>query len=127
MRSSVPCNNCIDSFSLLDIQVVSLMREYCISLVCQVDFADRRKRNPECAAIDGGNMHEIVMPARPRDALPPAFPATAFPRLALPHASESASFPNALAERCVENILPRKNIACTDPAPSARRPPHRTV
>jgi hypothetical protein len=38
MRSSVPCSSWIDSFSLLDIQVVSLKRDYNVSLVCQVDF-----------------------------------------------------------------------------------------
>jgi len=37
MRSSVPCSSWIDSFSLLDIQVVSLKREYYVSLACQVD------------------------------------------------------------------------------------------
>ncbi len=31
---------------------------------------------------------------------------------------ENASFPSAPAERRAENILPRKNIACTDPAPA---------
>src|SRR5882757_574898 len=38
MRSSVPCSNRIDSFSLLDIQVVSLKRDYYLSLACQVDL-----------------------------------------------------------------------------------------
>src|SRR5258707_1860052 len=38
MRSSVPCSTWIDSLSLLDIQVVSLKRDYYVSLVCQVDF-----------------------------------------------------------------------------------------
>src|SRR6266567_1473120 len=38
MRSSVPCSSWIDSFSLLDIQVVSLKRDYYVSLACQVDF-----------------------------------------------------------------------------------------
>src|SRR5436309_13192927 len=38
MRSSVPCSSRIDSFSLLDVQVVSLKRDYYDSLVCQVDF-----------------------------------------------------------------------------------------
>src|SRR5262245_6692593 len=38
MRSSVPCNSWIDS-SLLGIQVVSLMRDYYVSLACLVDFA----------------------------------------------------------------------------------------
>src|ERR1700747_3286961 len=43
MRSSVPCSSWIDSFSLLDIQVVSLKRNYYVSLGCQVDFV---RNNP---------------------------------------------------------------------------------
>src|SRR6266567_492272 len=38
MRSSVPCSSWIDSFSLVDIQVVSSKRAYYVSLACQVDF-----------------------------------------------------------------------------------------
>jgi len=43
MRSSVPCSSWIDSFSLLDIQVVSLKGDYYVSLACQVDFV---RNNP---------------------------------------------------------------------------------
>src|SRR5215470_9019794 len=71
MRSSVPCSSWIDSFSLLDIQVVSLMRDYYISLVCQVDFArnipssvaysfhqteERAVRGVICGASGGGTV-----------------------------------------------------------------------
>src|SRR5262245_10791004 len=43
MRSSVPCSSWIDSLSLVDIQVVSLKRDYYVSLACQVDLA---RNNP---------------------------------------------------------------------------------
>src|SRR5438067_11205723 len=49
MRSSVPCSSWIDSFSLLDIQVVSLKRDYYVSLACQVDSREiARQGNGGC-------------------------------------------------------------------------------
>src|SRR5437016_13460939 len=53
MRSSVPCSSWIDSFSLVDIQVVSQKRDYYLSLACQVVFErnNRRGRPRRCLAV----------------------------------------------------------------------------
>ncbi len=62
-----------------------------------------------------------------RASFQPAFPAAKFPALVRPRAGGSASSPNAPAEMNAENIPRRKNIACTDRAPSARTPLHPTT
>src|SRR6266576_1411499 len=53
MRSSVPCSNWIDSFSLLDIQVGSPKKDYYVSLVCQVDFVRNSpsKKEASCSIL----------------------------------------------------------------------------
>src|SRR5438132_13598018 len=55
MRSSVPCSSWIDSFTLLDIQVVSLKKAYYVSLACQVDFAlnNPSMKTPQVLAVRG--------------------------------------------------------------------------
>src|SRR5215472_3721750 len=64
MRSSVPCSSWIDSFSLLDIQVVSLKRDYYVSLACQVDFAQNNpSRNTHRCWLSGGLRNHTLPPA----------------------------------------------------------------
>src|SRR5437667_11734406 len=58
MRSSVPCSSWIDSFSLLDIQVVSLKRDYYVSLACQVDFV--RDNPSQVLALRGLRNHTTI-------------------------------------------------------------------
>ena len=62
MRSSVPCSSWIDSFSLLDIQVVSLKRDYYVSLACQVDFARNNpsRKTPQVLAVRGLRNHTTI-------------------------------------------------------------------
>jgi hypothetical protein len=62
MRSSVPCSSWIDSFSLLDIQVVSLKRDYDVSLACQVDFVRNNpsRKNPQVLAVRGLRNHTTI-------------------------------------------------------------------
>src|SRR5208283_921496 len=62
-----------------------------------------------------------------RGTLRPVFPVAKFPVPARPPDGESASCPNAPAETNAENIPRRKNIACTDRAPSARTPLHPAI
>src|SRR6266576_4644531 len=62
MRSSVPCSSWIDSFSLLDIQVVSLKRDYYVSLACQVDFVRNNpsRTTPQELAVRGLRNHTTI-------------------------------------------------------------------
>src|SRR5947208_14340657 len=62
MRSSVPCSSWIDSFSLLDIQVVSLKRDYYVSLGCQVDFVRNNpsRKTPQALAVRGLRNHTTM-------------------------------------------------------------------
>src|SRR5215472_16184922 len=62
MRSSVPCSSWIDSFSLLDIQVVSLMKDYYASLACQVDVVrnDPSRKTPLVLAVRGLRNHTTI-------------------------------------------------------------------
>jgi hypothetical protein len=59
MRSSVPCSNWIDSFSLLDIQVGSPKRDYYVSLVCQVDFVRNNPPRKEAVPFSAGNIRPM--------------------------------------------------------------------
>src|SRR5882762_1617472 len=62
MRSSVPCRRWIDSFSLLGIQVVSLRRDYYVSLACQVDFVriNPSRKTPQVLAVRGLRKHMTI-------------------------------------------------------------------
>src|SRR3981081_2771226 len=62
MRSSVPCSSWIDSFSLLDTQVVSLKRDYYVSLACQVDFVRNNpsRKTPQVPAVRGLRNHTTI-------------------------------------------------------------------
>src|SRR4030095_5783961 len=60
MRSSVPCSSWIDSFSLLDIQVVSPIRDYYVSLACQVVLRTIYKEPYRFARLPGATSEPTV-------------------------------------------------------------------